>query len=103
MSQPSTLQDIASQVRREAAEDYVGLWQISRLLRSAVVSSDSTLTDLLHQLLTDGSMDIGQFEGKTFHPWAGTTDSKIARVSSELTKLGRDPDIGEIAWLVLRA
>lgn len=102
MSQPTTLQDIASQVRREAAEDYVGLWQISRLLRDGAVPGHATLTDVLRQLLADDSMDIGQFEGKTFHPWAGTTDSKVQRVSSELAKLGRDPDIGEIGWVVVR-
>ena len=94
--------DIVSALRKECSEDYVGLWQISRVLTDANVPAIelSTLTlDVVSELLSDSRVDIGQFHEGVFVQWQGETEHKVSRLKTELQALGRPPDIGEIAWL----
>ena len=95
---------IAQQVRAECREDYVGLWSIVRRIRGAGVADRSSVIEitlaLLRQLLSEGEIIAGQFADRKFHEWKAPPQEIIAKIESEWTNLGRDPDIGEIAWFV---
>ena len=97
---------ILTRIRRELHEDYVGVWQIARILREAGYNQREALTngivDAVATLLVEGDADIGQFQGGAFRSWQGAADAKLKRLRDELIILGTDPDIGEIAWLVAR-
>lgn len=99
----STLANIVERVREEGETDYVGIWTISRMLgvspNREQLESDS-VTAIVKSLLVDGTMVIGQFEDGSFRPWSGDLESRLQRLQSELSTLGRAPDIGEIGWLV---
>ena len=95
--------NVAMIVRREVDEDYVGLWVIPwHVRRSVVRASDDRVREIsvaaLTALLQDGVL-IGDLDGNTgqFTPWS--TDRPVAKVVADWRELGRDPNIGEIAWL----
>ena len=54
----------------------------------------------LEVLLSEYGLLIGDFKQGQFLPWSCTPSEAINRVDKEWQTLGRDPDIGEIAWLV---
>lgn len=55
---------------------------------------------LLTQLLEEGGIIAGQFVDRKFHAWEVPPQEVIAKIGREWANLGRDPDIGEIAWFV---
>ncbi len=98
------LDQFTTALRADCAEDYVGIWEVARHLRDA--GWGGSLTDdvlsVVGKLLEDPSIMIGQFRDNIFEAWPGTVEAQLGRVTTELKELGRDPDIGEIAWLVQR-
>lgn len=92
-------------LREECGEDYVGLWVVHRLLTEHIADLDSPIDATLSvvaEVLSDGSIQIGQFQNGRFVRWSGTTDETLKELRSQLVALGRAPDIGEIAWLASR-
>lgn len=98
------LTPIARQILGECREDYVGLWSIVRRIRGAGVEDRTRIIEttlpLLTQLLSEGRIKVGQFSDQKFHEWKVQPQDAIAKIESEWKKLGRDPDIGEVAWFV---
>jgi hypothetical protein len=95
---------IAQQIRAECREDYVGLWSIVRRIRGAGAGDQSKIVEttsaLLKQLLSEGGIIAGQFVDRKFHEWKMSPQEIVAKIECEWVNLGRDPDIGEIAWFV---
>ena len=95
---------IAQQICAECREDYVGLWSIVRRIRGAGVADHfrilETTLALLRQLLSEGEIIAGQFVDRKFLEWKVPPQEIIAKIETEWVNLGRDPDIGEIAWFV---
>jgi len=98
------LASIAQQVLAECHEDYVGLWSVVRRIRGAGVGNDSRVIEttllLLTKLLSEQKIKTGQFSDQKFHEWIMRPQEIIAKIEHEWKNLGRDPDIGEIAWFV---
>jgi hypothetical protein len=100
----NSLQDIVDSFRRECAEDYIGLWQISRAVRKVGNPPEhlDLIVSVVEALLQQDHIAIGQFDGERFVEWQGDSDDQVMRLRRELLELGKDPDIGEIGWLTRR-
>lgn len=94
---------VGDSVSRELDEDYVGLWVIPRRIRREL---DGASGDLVRELtrvvllgLSRSAMRVGTLDEYTgvFTPWP--VREGIERALREWSDLGRDPNIGEIAWL----
>jgi hypothetical protein len=99
-----TIQNLIAEFRREAAEDFVGLWEVFQslsMVEDPRQRQEAVLT-VVAELLTPGDLVLGDFQGNDFVPWLGNVEAQISRVRTELRQLGRDPDIGEIAWIADR-
>ncbi|WP_139168351.1 hypothetical protein [Microbacterium azadirachtae] len=103
MDELTAAASVALVVYRELEEDYVGLWVIPWQIRRAIPrASDEMVREvsipILLALLENG-ISIGDLNGEMglFEPWQ--TDEPIERVLAGWHALGRDPNIGEIAWL----
>ena len=98
--------DLIARFRKEGAQDWIGLWAIVWELRQSLPKAPAgeirTLTvELVQQLLTEGFAVAG-VENEVFVRWPDQTPASVARRILEAWRaLGRDPDIGEIAWFSL--
>ncbi len=104
------LDQIASDMCRAAKDDYVGLWQIIGAVVRESKSTDKdkirTLSlDVVRKLLILGLRPVDlPSVGSGSVPWAiQQPDAVIDRIETEWKALGREPDIGEIAWFDLPA
>ena len=100
-----SIDEVVHELRQECEEDYVGLWEVARLLqefRLGVGSRGQTIAAVAAALLADPEITIGQFEDKVFQEWPGDTADRVERLKRELSNLGRAPDIGEVAWIAKR-
>ena len=87
-----------------AAEDYVGLWQLVkrafRVLGSAdeaeiMVTSMAITRDLLSHGLVVGELT----ESGGFSAWKDQApDAVVRRIEAEWKTLGRPPNIGDVCW-----
>jgi hypothetical protein len=93
----------AVDIDRELDEDYVGLWVLPRCIRldwphpnDRLVRSISTSILLA---LTSRDVVLGDLDGDTgeFLPWS--VADPVETAMAMWVRLGRDPRLGEIAWL----
>lgn len=96
---------VALVVYRELEDDYVGLWIVPWHVRRALPEANDDeireiSTAVLVALVTQDAL-IGDLDETTgsFTPW--DTDTAVNTALSAWLGLGRDPDIGEVAWLAL--
>ena len=88
----------------ECKEDHVGLWRLAnaaeRLLGDSAAPERRALGLSLARRLLDNGMLVGHPapDGRHFVSWDLPTDVALQRIDREWAALGRDPDIGEIAW-----
>jgi hypothetical protein len=96
--------DVASFVR-EAAEDYIGLWQIVGAARDKTNKPDEVITgvlDIVRALLDRGLLAGNLKKEGGFEPWAQQQpDAVLSRIQEEWRALGHDPTIDDIAWFDL--
>jgi hypothetical protein len=93
--------EVLNQIDLELREDDVGAWVVARVLRAARPDSDSVeirmLAARVSRALLDRGISLGQFaEDGEFVVWPAV--SATDRLLIEWSDLGRDPDIGEVAW-----
>jgi hypothetical protein len=99
------IEAIAETILKECQEDYVGLWSIVRTVRANLVEEASVpevTLSVVQKLLDAGQIVAGEFRGTDFMTWEIPTSAVLSRVQQECNKLGRDPDIGEVAWFTAR-
>jgi len=95
---------VAELVRKELDEDFVGLWKIPWHVRHRSEISDDEAVQSISRMvlanLTASGARLGALSAETgtFEVWE-QQQGAIARVMREWKLLGRDPNIGEIAWL----
>jgi hypothetical protein len=94
---------VSEKVSRELDDDYVGLWVLPWHLRRALPNaSDTTVRELAESILralVGEDVVLGDLDGDTgeFLPW--DVADPVAIAVAEWALLGRDPNIGEVAWL----
>jgi hypothetical protein len=100
------LEQVVAEIENEVRDDDVGLWMVVRALRDR--SSDFEGTDIrllaahVCRALQPYGVSMGQFTADgDFDEWPA--ESSVDRMLIEWCDLGRDPDIGEIAWLRRRS
>ena len=97
--------ELKEELLREAAEDHRGLWVLPWSLREELGIEDPEERRLITLRMVSGLLEAGLVragfptpDGLGFEPWAETVDEAMARIAHEWDALGREPDIGEIAW-----
>ena len=97
---------VAEMISRELDEDFVGLWKIAWHLRHVFADASwqeirDSATEILWRLRESG-MVLGHLSEETgeFVPWVPAPG--IDEVVREWSVLARDPNLGEVAWLVRR-
>jgi hypothetical protein len=96
---------IATEVRRELVEDFVGLWVVTRRARELCENDKpiiSVVMESVERLLADHSVSVGDFDRGIFSEWEGSHEDFVRRIRAELESLGRDPNIGEVCWFTLK-
>jgi hypothetical protein len=100
-----TVEEVLDSLVEECQEDHVGLWRIINAVRFDLGSADPAQTRalalrLVRSLLHERGIQVGwpAPDGRHFLPWDLTPDQAIHRIENEWAALGRDPNIGELAW-----
>ena len=94
---------VALLIRRELDEDYVGLWKLPWHIRRALPDASDTqvqhIASSVLESLTRADVVLGDLDERSgvFLPWP-TTGAAEKAITAWRT-LGRDPNIGEGAWL----
>jgi hypothetical protein len=100
-----TPDEVLESLVEECHEDHVGLWRLVNAVRFDLGSKDPAETRVLtlrlvRKLLNERGMQIGHPapDGRHFVSWDLPPDQAVGRVEQEWVALGRDPNIGEVAW-----
>lgn len=94
---------VAVLIHRELEDDYVGLWKlpwhIRRALPDAPDDQVQAVAAAVLEVLVAGDAALGTLDEHTgsFEPWAA--GEAVESAMSAWRDLGRDPNIGEVAWL----
>lgn len=110
MTSPTTkLTASAEAVLAELRDDHADLWKLLWIVK-AEAELDEAMPKTVRQeslaviaaLLEGGYVHPGAPRGReSFSPWPLDATDALARIEREWDALGRDPDIGEIAWFDL--
>jgi hypothetical protein len=94
---------VAEVISRELDDDYVGLWKVAWHLRRKLGSGSDKqireLAEVILQGLAPSGVFVGELSEETGEFDAWSEAAGIDRAINEWAELGRDPNIGEIAWL----
>jgi hypothetical protein len=100
-----TPDDVLESLAEECREDHVGLWEIVNAVRFDLGATDPSETRaltlrLVQRLLRERGMQVGHPtpDGRHFVSWGLPPDQAVSRIEQEWSALGREPDIGEVAW-----
>ncbi len=100
-----TPDDVLESLAEECHEDHVGLWRVVNAVRFDLGATNPSQTReltlrLVHSLLHERGMQVGHptTDGRHFVSWGVSPDQALSRIEREWTELGRDPNIGEVAW-----
>jgi hypothetical protein len=100
-----TPRDVLESLIEECHEDHVGLWRIVNAVRFDLGSTTPHQTreltlDLVRELLHERGMQVGHPapDGRHFISWGLPPEQAVNRIGEEWSALGRDPNIGEVAW-----
>ena len=92
-------------VLAELESDDVGLWSMVLSARQILGVGPGEAQGLVLSVLADlvghseAVLGFPTRDGTGFVAWATSPDVAVERIEREWSQLGRDPDLGEIAWL----
>jgi hypothetical protein len=100
-----TADDVLDSLVEECQEDHVGLWRIVNAVRFDLgaqnpVETRTMTLRLVRSLLNERGMQVGHPapDGRHFIIWDLPPDQVVSRIEKEWSALGREPNIGEVAW-----
>jgi hypothetical protein len=100
-----TTDDVLENLAEECHSDHVGLWEIVEAVRSDLgttnpIEIQEQTFGLVRALLSKRGMQVGcpAPDGRNFVSWQMSPDQAMRRIAEEWTALGREPNIGEVAW-----
>jgi hypothetical protein len=98
-------EDVLESLVAECQEDHVGLWEIVDAVQFdlGAATPDETrdiALQLARRLVLERGMQVGHPapDGRHFIPWDLPPEQAISRIEKEWAALGREPNIGEVAW-----
>lgn len=90
-------------ISRELDEDYVGLWVVAWHIRRRLGPVDDDQVRRVARAVLEGLMEsavrVGTLDEATGTFSAWSTQDGVERAIREWSAMGRDPNIGEVAWL----
>ena len=100
-----TFDSIIADFEKDAAIDFIGLWELVRVVKENLDKTKEEdlqlLTlDLLKRMLPRG-FRVGYLSssGNALEPWPDQQPTNVvARIKTEWNALDREPNIGDIAW-----
>jgi hypothetical protein len=99
-------QELRRAVLLTGLDDWVGLWEIVRLVREREsgdindLDVKSLVIGLLTQLLDNDEVQVGSLiNGGEFSSWPSSKEEAMRDIITAWENLGRDPNIGEVCWL----
>lgn len=100
-----TANDVLESLAEECHIDHVGLWEIINAVQFDLDSTNPSETQaltlrLVRSLLQERGMQVGHPapDGRHFVSWDLPPDQAVSRIEKEWSALGREPNIGEVAW-----
>jgi len=94
----------------EAQSDVVGLWAVLWRVKNELPSlsleeAKAATLEVIHDALSREEIVVGEFGGEdkettSFIPWQASLTDALLRIEREWVALGREPNLGEIAWFV---
>jgi hypothetical protein len=100
-----TPDEVLDSLVEECHVDHVGLWEVVNAAHFDLGAEDAAQTrdmtlSLVRGRLCERRMLVGfpAEDGQHFDPWNLPSEQAIRRIEEEWTALGREPDIGEVAW-----
>ncbi len=92
----------------EAQSDFCGLWLLAKWVREDLPSVDRetarrTTLVIIRRALENGQLVAGEFVDRNFVPWDMSPTEVLDRIDRAWSELGREPDVGDIAWFVAPA
>ena len=110
MSQENKIDTVKRVLVEEAQSDVVGLWavlwQVKAELPSLTAEEAKVATlEVIRDALSREEVIVGDFredgrETISFVPWQASVTDGVHRIGVEWGVLGREPNLGEIAWFV---
>jgi hypothetical protein len=99
------VEDVGAFLAEECRHDFVGLWILVREVRErlpqlTVAELRSIVIDIVARALQTHVAVPGEFAGNEFVQWASPLEETLRRIDAGWVALGRDPDIGDLVWLV---
>ena len=101
----SDIAETRAAVLEGLADDWVGLWVIPWWLsRLAPGASDEDMREatvaLVREMCEANEVRVGELASpQDFRPWTASPEEAARRIDNEWRRLGRTPNIGEVAWL----
>jgi hypothetical protein len=106
----SAIASLKQDITKECLVDYVGLWLVLALLRDqcpgldAKTARELTIRIVRELLEEDSNVVVGMTTSAGgFQIWEMPPERVVDQIASQWPEGGRDPDIGEIAWLASRS
>jgi hypothetical protein len=100
-----TVEEVLESLADECRDDHVGLWEVVDAVKQDLGLSEPTQVHqatlhLVRELLERRGVQAGHPapDGRHFVPWNQTAEQAVATIQRDWSALGREPDIGEIAW-----
>jgi hypothetical protein len=100
-----TAEEVLESLVEECHQDHVGLWEIVNAVQLDLGSRNPAATQaltlrLVRSLLDERGMQVGHPapDGQHFVRWDLPPAEAVRRIEQEWSALGREPDIGEVAW-----
>jgi hypothetical protein len=100
-----TSEDVLEALVEECREDHVGLWRVLNAVRfdlgpKGPTEAQAMTLQLVRSLLRERGMQVGHPapDGRHFVSWGLSPEQAVSRIEREWRALGREPNIGEVAW-----
>ncbi len=94
--------DLEKMVLQACREDYVGLWELVRIVERELPGVDlvTSTMNLIRKLLSEGLIRAGEptSDGRGFLAWEGGVEETLSRIEFEWRRLRRKPTLGEVVW-----
>jgi hypothetical protein len=92
---------IFADVLIEGLDDWVPIDQLIWAAREAAKGSPwkNLFAELLHLLLENGLIQIGELAAEGFSPWKGEAGEVVQLVLDDLERLSWEPKLGSRAWI----
>ena len=102
-----TTNALIDRLLREAADDWVGVWELPWMAESTGSAGDSEKVlrlwlQIIREALKNGLIEVGDVTETGFQPWGVSVDETCLRIEREWRRYPEGPRLGDIScWINL--